>query len=139
VEIAFQVQLFATLALTGLIWTVQLVHYPMFGRVHRPDFEEFHRRHASRITWIVGPLMPAELVTAILLVAAPPESVPQAIPWIGLALVGVIWLSTAFLQVPQHHRLAKGYDAAAHGFLVRSNWIRTGAWTLRAVLLLALV
>jgi hypothetical protein len=40
------------------------------------------------------------------------------------------------LQVPLHTRLARGFDPAAHRQLVRTNWLRTLAWTLRALLLL---
>ena len=58
--------------------------------------------------------------------------------WAGLALLAVIWLSTALVQVPLHRRLQGGFDAAAHRRLVRTNWLRTAAWTLRAALALRL-
>jgi hypothetical protein len=45
--------------------------------------------------------------------------------------------STWRLQVPRHDALARGWDAAAHRALVRSNWVRTAAWSARAALLLA--
>ena len=49
-------------------------------------------------------------------------------------LVVVIWLSTALLQVPQHGRLQRGFEARAQQALVNGNWIRTAAWSLRAIL-----
>ncbi|MHC4933636.1 MAG: hypothetical protein ACYTGV_15760 [Planctomycetota bacterium] len=137
--IVFHLQLLCALALTGLIWTVQLVHYPLFRWVRGPEFPQFHREHSLRISWIVGLLMPVELATAILMVAVPHVGVSRTAAWVGLVLVGVIWLSTALLQVPQHRRLAGGYDPAAHNLLMRSNWIRTWAWTARALLLVTLV
>jgi hypothetical protein len=48
-----------------------------------------------------------------------------------MALVGVVWLSTMFLQIPQHNILARGFDQAAYEALVSGNWVRTVAWTLR--------
>jgi len=48
----------------------------------------------------------------------------------------VCWLSTALLQVPRHRQLARGFDARAHAFLVRSNVVRTAAWTARGALCL---
>jgi hypothetical protein len=45
-------------------------------------------------------------------------------------------LSTAVLQVPQHEKLAKGFDLEAHGRLVRSNWLRTTVWSARSVAVL---
>jgi hypothetical protein len=59
--------------------------------------------------------------------------------WIGIGLILAIWLSTFFLQVPLHERLAQGFDAETHRSLVNTNWIRTAAWTLRAVLVLWLL
>ena len=50
-------------------------------------------------------------------------------------LVGVIWASTAFIQVPMHNVLGRGFDADAHAHLVSTNWIRTIAWSARAALL----
>ena len=57
----------------------------------------------------------------------------------GISLVAVIWLSTAFIQVPCHNRLVDGFDEEAHSRLVGSNWIRTVAWTIRGVLSLAML
>lgn len=54
----------------------------------------------------------------------------------GLALVAVIWLSTALLQVPCHELLCVGFDPAVHQRLVWTNWIRTAAWSLRGFLVL---
>ena len=58
----------STWALVGLIWIVQLVHYPLMATVGTPQFPSYHAAHAQRITWVVAPLMLAELATAGLLV-----------------------------------------------------------------------
>ena len=50
---------------------------------------------------------------------------------IGLFLLGCIWLSTFAVQVPIHNRLAEGVNIDLIAKLVRTNWIRTAAWTLR--------
>lgn len=126
-------ELASTLLLCGLIWVVQLVHYPSFGYVAREEFARFHAFHSRRITLLVAALMPVELVTATLAARAD----PSALPLLGLALVALIWVSTALLQVPAHRKLAAGYDADVHRRLVRTNWIRTAAWTARAVLVVA--
>lgn len=119
---------FATFALTGLIWTVQAVHYPLLARVGRDAFPAYHQQHVRRITWVVGPLMLAEAATGALLLAAHPGG-----RWlVAFVLLIGIWLSTALLQVPCHRRLERGYDAAAIGLLVRTNWIRTLLWTARS-------
>jgi len=126
----------ATLAMLGVILVVQLVHYPLFRHVGRASYETYQAEHMQRITWIVGPLMTIELGTAIGLAWAPPPAVPPWMVWVGLALVLFIWGTTGLVQVPLHSRLTEGFDAATHRRLVRTNWLRTGAWVLRAVLVL---
>ena len=127
----------ATLYLTGLIWTIQLVHYPLMDRVAPELFVEFHHQHGARISIVVIVPMVIELATAALLAVRPPPGVLPAVPLAGLALVAVIWTSTFAIQVPCHQRLSRGFDAAVHRRLVRSNWLRTVAWTLRAVVMIA--
>lgn len=119
----------------GVIWFVQLVHYPMFARYDprhfRPAMLE-HQRGTSRV--VVAPML-VELLTTIALLVVRPAVVPGWMPWAGVVLVGVWGFSTALVQIPLHNRLAeRGFDAAAHRRLVRSNWVRTAAWTARAVL-----
>ncbi len=123
----------ATWFLTGLIWVIQVVHYPLFSYADRATYPDFAAAHSRLITLVVGPAMLVELVTAVWLVVDRPEVLSARMAWAGLALVGVIWASTAVLQVPMHNQLASGYDVRAHGWLVTSNWIRTAAWTARAV------
>ena len=126
----------ATLFMVGLIWFVQIVHYPLFSRVGADNFRAYAESHSRLTTWIVGPPMLLEAFTAALLLVVRPESVPAALAWIGAVLLAVVWLSTALLQVPRHTALGFGFDAEAHRFLVLSNWTRTVAWSLRGLIVL---
>lgn len=123
----------ATWALVGLIWTVQVVHYPLFANVGGEEFRRYHARHTRQITWVVAPLMAAELITASLLLARGPRE-----PWLlaSVAPLAFNWLATWRVQVPLHRRLAAGFDADAHRRLVTSNWGRTAAWSLRGACVL---
>ena len=125
-----------TLAMTSVIWFVQLVHYPLFPHASAGDFRAFAAEHQRRTTWIVAPLMLVEAGTATLLLFSP-YSPPLV--WLGWLLLVSIWASTAFVQVPLHARLAAGFDAQAARRLVRSNWGRTVAWTARSGIALALL
>ena len=131
-------QLLSTLAMFGLIWFVQVVHYPLFLAVGAPQFAAYEAAHANRTTFVVAPLMLVELATAALLLV-PRLRLPGMTNlevWTGALLVAVVWASTALIQVPLHNRLHAGYSAAAIGTLVATNWIRTAAWSLRAALVL---
>lgn len=121
---------FVTLFMTGLIWFVQVVHYPLFNRVGKADFTAYEQQNTRRTGWVVGGPMLLELGLAAALAWSPGGTAA----WCGLGLLGIIWLSTAVGQVPVHRRLLRGFDEAAHRRLVRGNWVRTIAWSLRGVL-----
>ncbi len=120
----------------GIIWFVQIVHYPLFVEIVPSSFTRYETAYANRMGYIAGPLMLAELLSALLLLA--PSLRLPVIPawqaWCGLALVGLLWASTAFIQVPLHNQLHTAYNLSAIRRLVLSNWIRTIAWTARAAL-----
>ena len=119
--------------LSGVIWTVQLVHYPGFAQAARDTFGAFHRQHASRISWVVLGPMVLELGLAVWLAWAGTSL--GAARWWQLVLVVLVWAATFFISVPFHNRLAQGYDYVAIDGLVRTNWLRTVLWTSRAGLL----
>ncbi len=129
----FLTQAAATWALVGLIWTIQLVHYPLFDKVGDDVFRSYHAWHLKRILWVVAPLMFCELLTALTLLIIGARQL-----WFLVSLVPLIflWFSTGLIQVPLHNRLSSGFNAESHRRLVRSNWGRTVAWTLRGVCLL---
>lgn len=128
----------ATLTMVGVIWYVQLVHYPLMSRVAPGSFAEFHREHSRRTGWVVVPPMLVEAATAVLLVVPGLATVPRTLAAIGLALVVVLWLSTSLIQVPLHRHLSQGFEAAAHDRLVAGNWVRTAGWSARGVLALVI-
>ncbi|MCS6776855.1 MAG: hypothetical protein RMJ43_14890 [Chloroherpetonaceae bacterium] len=133
------VHLAATLFMTGVIWFVQIVHYPLFGKVGTAGYTEYAAAHSRQTTWVVAPPMLIELITAGLLAVHPPEPIALWQARFGLVLVGIVWISTLFLQVPQHNVLGHGYDPRAHTRLVQSNWVRTVCWTVRSLLVLWMV
>ena len=131
-------QLISTLALLGLIWFVQLVHYPLFQRVPPAAFVAYETEHADRISYLVFPLMFAELLSALalLLPGIRPPQISLSRALVGATMVGLIWASTVFLQIPLHNRLHQGYDAPTIQRLVATNWLRTSIWSARAALVL---
>ena len=137
----FLLQYAATLFMTGLIWFVQIVHYPLFATVYAQTspsaFRVFEARHASRTGWVVFPPMFVELLTSLaaLWPIFRPKSLsaPEAV--ISALLVLSIWASTGLVQVPLHNSLSTEPTEPVIRRLVRSNWLRTGLWTIRTVLL----
>jgi hypothetical protein len=126
----------ATWAMCGVIWFVQLVHYPLFNRYAADSFREAMAAHQRRTTWVVVPPMVVELVTAVGLAVIRTGPAELA----GVVLLTVIWLTTATVMVPLHDRLARGGpDRLVTRRLVVVNWLRTVAWTARGVLCLGML
>lgn len=128
----------ATLFMVGVIWFVQVVHYPLLARVGTSGFALYEQDHTRRTGWVVAPPMLAELVTAVLLLWVRPADVPLWTAGAGLALVVVIWGSTWAVQIPCHDRLTRGFDPAVHRRLVATNRFRTAVWSLRGLLVLGM-
>jgi len=140
VRLLLGLNLFSTLAMVGLIWFVQVVHYPMFRCVGEGSFLAYARIHQRLTTWVVAPFMLVEAFTAVGLLYRCPASIPSSWLWTGIGLVCIVWLSTAVLQVPRHDALAEnGFSAMHHSALVTTNWVRTGAWTARGILMTSIV
>lgn len=113
--------------MTGLIWLIQLVHYPSFKFIDQSRFIEFEVFHSRMITYIVAPLMAFEVMIAGLLVA----KLFSPLTLLCFALVLLNWVVTAFLSVPCHQALTQNYDENTIDRLIKTNWIRTWAWTLK--------
>ena len=135
----FAGQLAAAWFMTGLIWVIQLVHYPLFDQVSPERFVAFEKLHAQRITWIVGPVMLLELALAVGCFAAAPTADLRSWCLAAGLLLAACWVTTAALSVPAHNKLAAAWSADAHRSLVDTNWIRTVCWTARGVLLVAIL
>lgn len=136
-ELVWLAHLAATLFLVGLIWVVQVVHYPLFARVGADQFHGYWRGHTRLITWLVAPSMLTEGAAGALLFAARPPGLSLPVLLVAFGLLAVNWLSTWLVQIPLHKQLGRRFDPATVRRLVLTNWLRTAAWTLRGVLLLA--
>jgi hypothetical protein len=115
--------------MTGAIWLVQVLVYPNFRMIDALSFQNFHRFHTNRITWIVAPAMGIELMTGVWL------SVTQtsAVYFWNFISIFIIWVLTGFVSVPLHRQLEKNPHAEKNK-LIWSNWPRTTVWTLRSSL-----
>lgn len=125
--------------MTGVIWFVQVVHYPLLALAGEEGFTALAAEHTRRTGWVVGPPMVVEGVTAVALLVWRPDGVPAGAAWAGAALVAAIWIATWAMAVPRHRELARGWDPLAHDALVRGNWVRTALWTARAGLVIGML
>lgn len=126
------IELYSSIFLTGLIWVIQLVHYPSFQFCDPSKAKAFHDFHCRRISYVVIPLMFAELFSGAWSWWHRDFATVSHIAFGALIL---IWISTFAIQIPLHNRLAEKMDAGVIQKLVLSNWIRTFLWSFRSLLL----
>lgn len=136
IRFLFMLHLASTLFMLGVIWFVQVVHYPLFAKTGADAFPAYEQAHATLTTWVVATPMLVEATTAGLLLWLRPEGLSNFQCVAGVVLVAVIWLATMRLQVPCHRLLTAAFDAKVHQRLVSTNWLRTTAWSLRGLLVL---
>ena len=120
---------FVVFALFGLIWTIQLVHYPMFKLIEAPHWPRFHRFHSRNITLIVFPLMLTELITSLQLFISE-DSFTNIL---ALGCSAATWLLTFLVFIPLHNKVAVRPDPNIFTRLFVFNWVRTGIWTIASV------
>jgi uncharacterized membrane protein len=132
--VVFAMHLATSWYMCGVIWLVQLVHYPEFRDLDRAVFSQSMLRHQRLTTWVVGPVMLVELLTGFSLILSAPL-LQRRFALMNMTLLATIWLLTVFVSVPRHERLAAGYDRRTIDSLVSTNWPRTLLWSLRACLL----
>lgn len=124
--------------LAGVIWVVQVVHYPLFADVGDDAWRAYEAGHRRRITVVVlGPMVAQLVVGTLLLADAGDAARPLAIA--SLALAGGCFALTAIVFAPMHERLSAGPDRRLVRRLVTANWSRTVAWTVQAVVAARLV
>jgi heme exporter protein D len=121
--------LVSTVFLAGMIWTIQIVHYPLFALVGDDRFPAYEAAHSARITGVIVLPWAVQGVTTLALLLAPPQGLPRPLIWVAAVLAVLPVVVTVVASVPAHTALADGFDAGAHARLVTTNWVRTVAWT----------
>ena len=127
-----------TWAMVGLIWFVQVVHYPLFAAVGEDRFIAYEARHTRLTAWVVGAPMATEGFAALALLTQV-DHIGLGATGLGLALLAAIHASTVLLQVPCHRRLSSGFNDDVARRLVATNWVRTVGWSCRGFLVLWMV
>ncbi|MDA2946113.1 MAG: hypothetical protein O2925_08945 [Actinomycetota bacterium] len=135
--------LVAATMMTGVIWFVQVVHYPLFSKVGPEQSIDYARDNQRRTSFVVGPPMAVEGLASIWLFVDPPAGLSRILPTVSGLLLAVVLISTVLVQVPRHARLAEADDARSIAEvvagLVAGNWVRTIGWSARCAIAVAMV
>lgn len=119
-----------------LIWLVQLVIYPAFHDIDPAGFRAWHAGYTATVTWVVAPLMLLQAGLAVWLWVA--GAGPRWLLGVNVALIAIAWGVTFWISIPCHNALQRELSSQVIDRLVRTNWLRTAAWTLAFLAALAL-
>jgi len=133
-ELLLLIHLFTTIFMTGLCWFVQIVHYPLFRAMKLEDVPQYEQK--NKVTgYITVTVMTVELITGLVLLYEQLE----LLYILNIVLLAIIWLSTAIYQVPMHLKLMIVASNETISKLIRTNWIRTLAWSIRSGILIVIL
>jgi hypothetical protein len=133
--VLYIMQLLCTFSLTGIIWFVQIVHYPLMRKVGKGRFARYLQTHMVLTTFVVAPLMIIEAAAVIYGLIFPNIWLQGDTAQLGAILLLIIWLVTFFVHVPHHRKLARSFDARSYRRILFGNWIRAYAWSFRSIIL----
>lgn len=122
-----------TAVMTGIIWFVQINHYPLFLKIGKAEFLSYEKEHTRLAGRLIAPLMLIELSLSVMLIFY--ETKQQTVAACTLALLTGSWISTFAVQVPLHQKLTIEYNEKFIQRLIRTNWLRTVFWTVRLLIL----
>lgn len=121
----------ATLFMVGLIWTIHVVHYPLFAEVGESTYVVYQAAHVDRIGMLLAVPWLLEGLTLLGVLALAVERRELRIPaLIGAIAMAAVLVISGFWSAPAHGELADGFDAAVHDRLMTANLVRTLAWTI---------
>jgi hypothetical protein len=129
----------ATLFMVGLIWMVQIVHYPLLAVVSTDRASDVAHEHQRRTGLVVGAPMLVEGVTTLGLLWFRPEDVTWWLPWLNGVFLAVALGCTVLLSVPLHEKMANQPNDTVGRRLVITNWPRTIAWSARGILCVVMI
>jgi hypothetical protein len=123
-----------SLALAAVLWLVQLVVYPAFLWIDPARFTVWHQGYTGAVTWVVAPLIFLQTTGVAGRLWLVERTGPLWFLEVGCTVLA--WAVTVFVSIPIHGKLQGDLTAAvrlaAMQELVRTNWLRTAAWTVCA-------
>ncbi len=118
---------------TAQIWYAQLTVYPLFARVGRAEYVDYHRFYTRSIPLaVILPGFTTFLMPILLAFCVPAISAGLHAANIAAGLVGL--LVTIGLEIPRHNKLERGKNDRLIAQLIRYNWPRTASISLQAAL-----
>ena len=90
-DLIIVIHFISTSLMVGVIWIIQLLHYPAFHFIDKANYSAFQDFHMNRVSFIVVPTMITEFVSGVLVVLILPK---YFLFKISLGIIASIWIVT---------------------------------------------
>jgi len=126
----------STLLIAGVLWFVQLVHYPLFNEIPAKNMVNYGYYHIQKISGIINLLFIVDFTTIVFLLLLVNSDLSATLMIINIAIFGFIVILTRITFLPIHQKLSKNPNSFLISKLINLNWIRTLVWSLKVVFML---
>lgn len=127
------------IAMTAVVWFMQVVHYPLMAYADPTRWEEFAEKRRMWTVMITYPLMAFEALTGFTLILIATQSPTYPYLAVSLILLVSLILYTFMYLNPQLKKLSGPLDEEGHKRFLKLHWIRTAGWSLRLLLFILMV
>jgi len=127
------------IAVTGVVWFMQVVHYPLLTYTNPDKWTEFNEKRRMYTMMLTYPLMAFEALTGftLILLATQSPSYPYLAVSLGILLALLIY--TFMYLNPLLKKMTGPADEISHKKFIKLHWVRTIGWSLRLLLLILVV
>ncbi len=122
----------STSIMVGVIWVMQLLHYPALLYVKNETFRQFQNFHMTKISIIVVPIMLIELVSGFIIYLQGERSFEFLASFV---LMIILWIMTGLIFTKFHSKLRKSKDIRIINKMIFLNWYRTLFWSMRLIII----
>ena len=132
--------LFLAVFIAGNMTTLQIQHYGIYPFVGKENFKNYMQ--ANNKSAVVPSILPAMLllIVNIILLFTRPGFMPGTVTILSLALNIIALVSTIVWQRKLQGEMAiTGYDESKINLLVSTNWIRTIAFLIEAIIAVSII
>ena len=136
----YGIYLFLAVFNAGNMTTLQIQHYGIYPFVGKENFKNYMQ--ANNKSAVVPSILPAMLllIVNIVLLFTRPVFMPLTVTILSLALNIIALVSTFVWQRKLQGEMAiTGYDESKINLLVSTNWIRTIAFLIQAIIAVSII
>lgn len=128
--------LISTLLIAGVLWFIQLVHFPLINEMPAKNMVNNGYYHMQKILGIINLLFIIDFITIVFLLLLVNSDLSATLMLINILIFLFTVILTRITFLPIHQNLSKNPNSFLISKLINLNWIRTLVWSLKVLFML---